>query len=366
MNDNEPFETHALRAAIDCHWSNWARKKFIFQACVYWVNLLCFTIFCEFYRNESRSMLSYVIASMVFIEFFFFTYREFKQYMAFGVSYFRDGWNLIQWINKFFTLSSVILGLAYNDDATFAVISSTAVLLGWVSSFFYLRGIEDCAWIVTALLHLATSMIYFMLVLLIVLIGFAFFFRNLQNKVTLNEPIFSGTFSSLITAFDLGVVGSFDTDTFQDGKTHKPEFAIVMNVVLFLVVTVISLNALIAFLSAAFEEVLVQKLAVLKKQKASIILDLYSVLSEEKRREIEEKNKWTTMVVPTERLELDAESKAVNEAKASKLDLLQLKESLVEDLKAIKKDNDNFKEEMGHMKNDVKAILALIQDLKRE
>ena len=126
----------------------------------------------------------------------------------------------------------------------------------------------------------------------------------------------------------------------------------------------ISLNALIAFLSAAFEQVLSQKLAVLKKQKASIILDLYSFLSEEERIKIEEKNKWTTVVVPVERLELDAQLKTANDAKASKLDLLELNASLVKELNTIKEDNDNFKEELKEVKDDIKAILSFIQDLR--
>ena len=75
-------------------------------------------------------------------------------------------------------------------------ITSFIVWMGWF--IFY---IEDCAWIVTALLHLGT-IFNFLLVLTIVLLGFAFFFHNLQNGVSDCEPNDCyGHFADIPTAF---------------------------------------------------------------------------------------------------------------------------------------------------------------------
>ena len=73
MNDNGPFQTHALRAAIDCHWSNWARRKFVIQALVYALFLMSFNR-----RIRKTRFAVIVFAIFVIIEFFSFAYHEFR------------------------------------------------------------------------------------------------------------------------------------------------------------------------------------------------------------------------------------------------------------------------------------------------
>lgn len=81
---------------------------------------------------------------------------------------------------------------------------------------------------------------------------------------------------------------------------YAPSFALIFMIILIVTVTVTLLNAFIAFINDAFQEVLSGMDAVLKKQNASIIWDLYSVLNEDERKTNEEKNKWKTMIVPSD------------------------------------------------------------------
>jgi hypothetical protein len=384
MNDNEPFETHALRAVIDCHWSNWARTRFRTHAMIYFVSLVSFVGFCDLTveNNKASDGIIYLLASVTILGMLFFAYRELKQYTGLRRSYFRDGWTGFQWITKSLILSSIILRLSNGQNRTSAVVSSLALLLGWFGSFYYLRGIEDCAWIATALFRIATSMIYFMIVLIIVLIGFALFFQNLykHNEHYSETEIdvlaekyfeFGGFGHAIVAIFNAGVLGTFEMEPLL--KTFAPDFAIVMMIILFLVVTVLALNALIAFISAAFENVLAQKLAVLKKQKALIILDLYSVLSEGERNKIERRNRWTTIIVPAERLELDGKGVTENQAKATKGDVFKLSGALdliQKEIKHIHRDErrSNYETELNKLrsevegiKDDVKAILNAVR-----
>jgi WD40 repeat protein len=357
MNDNEPFETHALRAAIDCHWSNWARKKFIFQALWYIFSLACYSALIFFnhcsegYTDDIRWIV-YVLSAIIFADFFLvFMLRECTQFMILRMAYFRDWWNAFQWVTKVLICVSVAIRLTVREETEAgAVVSGLGLLLGWFGLLFYFRGIEGCAWIVTALFHIAGSMVYFVVVLLTVLLGFSFFFHSLSRPSTCPETCGSkgGGYNrfgcSFISVFDAGVNGGLDTDESLELYSYAPIFERFMMIVLSLTVTLISLNALIAFISAAFEDVLTTKLSALKKQKASIILDLYSVLSKAEREKIEEKNRWTTFIVPVERLESDAKKATQNDALKSKV--------------------EHLRTDVEGVKGDVKAILALMQVLK--
>ena len=384
MNDNEPFETHALRTAIDCHWTSWARSRFRIQAIIYFISLVSFVGFCDLTvkDNKASDEIIYLLASITMLGMLFFAYRELKQYTGLQGRYFRDAWNGIQWITMSLTLSSIVLRLSGNQNRTSAVVSSLALLFGWFGILFYLRGIEDCAWITTALYRIAIRMVSFMIVLLTVLIGFALFFQNLFKHEDnfpgseAEDPVekyfeFRGFGYSIVSMFNAGVLGNFEIEPLL--KTSAPDFAVVMMIILFLVVTLLALNALIAFISTAFEDVLAEKLAVLKKQKALIILDLYSVLSEGERKKIEERNKWTTIIVPAERLQLDDKGITENQAKATKGDVIKLSSALDliqkeithinQDEKASHLENElsKLKSEVEGIKDDVKAILKAVR-----
>ena len=389
MDDNEPFGTHALCAAIDCHWSKWAKYRFHRQAFIYFVWLASFAAFCELtirtsdeaIANSVDGLISF-FAFMTILGILYFIWLECKQIKAMGRAYCADGWNYLQWLTKLLIFLSVMLRLTDTDRAANSVISALGLLLGLLGSFFYLRGVEDCAWIVTALLRIAQNMTSFMIVLLLVILAFAFFFRNLYKGSA--DPAASTAFGSFwksfITTFSAGVLGDFEFDSLDE--TYSTTFSMLMMIVLFVAVMVISLNALIAFISDAFEKVLAQKMAVLKKQKANIILDLYSVLDEKTRTKLENKNRWTTIIVPVETLESNLAKSTQNLSKATREDVIGLEKSLQSirielkydidrlhhqpnrDVTSYKTELEVLKGEVAGIKDDVKAILSVVQDLQ--
>ena len=65
------------------------------------------------------------------------------------------------------------------------------------------------------------------------------------------------------------------------------------------------MNALIAFISARFEVLLDEKNAVLKSQKAEIILDVSNPFSKRWRRKMEAANRWIMLQDPAASLNAD-------------------------------------------------------------
>ena len=412
MDNIEPFETHALRAAIDCHWSNWARTRFIFEALRYigWVACYsCFTFIdcsardtatapswvpsgspswvpsgspssepfdmssvlfpstapsCVLSGSPSTDtgtidVIRYLLLAVIFVYVSFFIRREYSQFLNNKIAYFWDWWNAFQWTTTLLICISVIIRLQVCKETANAnalkeadaVVSGLALLFGWYGLIFFFRGIEGCAWIVMALFHIARSMVYFVVVLLTTLIGFSFFFYSLSKHSSTSPSLatscgdtgggYSNFGCSFLSVFDAGINGSLDID--EALELHAPRIALFMMIILALTVTLISLNALIAFMGAAFQDVLTTKLAVLKQQKASIILDFYSIMNKKERENIESKYKWTTLIVPIERLDSYAKQVTQNDA--------------------LKSEVDHLRTDVEGMKDDVKEILAFMKEL---
>ncbi len=77
----------------------------------------------------------------------------------------------------------------------------------------------------------------------------------------------------------------------------------------------------------AFERVLAEKNAVLNSERAQLILDMYSTMNENVRKEIEKKNKWTYRLIPfsvLQTMNTDRAGSEANLARATKDDLVRM------------------------------------------
>jgi len=63
------------------------------------------------------------------------------------------------------------------------------------------------------------------------------------------------------------------------------------------ITSIISMNALIAFMGNTFGRVLEEKTAVLTRLKAMFILEIYCQIGAARRKQMEEENSWTYIIV---------------------------------------------------------------------
>jgi len=270
----------------------------------------------------------------------------------------------LQWTAKALALATVVLRFFYHENLLANAFTSAASLfLSWFLTFFYLRGFENVAWIVIALSSIAKSMKYFVLVLAIIIFTFALVLRAIYDGGKYPDtPAFGNIWKAFRTTLFAGMFGDFDLDILD--QTFSRELAEIVMVIMLTVVLLISLNALIAFISDAFEKVLAQKQGVLKKQRAQMIVEAYSSLTEEERTTVQERHRWTSLVIPVATLEVQ-EPKAAdkNYAKATKEDMKTLSKTI----KVMKKDIDEVKdgmEGMKGMKEDIDEIKDGMKGMK--
>jgi hypothetical protein len=130
------------------------------------------------------------------------------------------------------------------------------------------------------------------------------------------------------------------------------------------VVYIISHNALIAFIGERFDRVLDEKNAVLKKQKARVILDLYCLYGKKRRKEIENENKWTSLVIPAGDLSLEEEPSTLekNVSRATKEDMKEMKKEMKEVNVETKKEIMDMKKEMKEVNVETKKEIKGMQE----
>ena len=292
MNDIDVFNTLSLGASIDATWFKWARQMFLFQAIIYILWLLVFTIFCNLSANLTAADLKlqggnvelavpivFILAIIVVSGAFSFALIELRQFRTMSLRYyFMDGWNIWQWITKILVILTVIVRFSSDNKSTNAYMSAISLLFSWFGSFFYLRGFEGVSWIVTALFAITQKLIFFIFTIFMILLNFSIGFYALaagnEKDTNMDEPTsFDSFLGTLRAVFFIGVTGNIELEELDSFDLKI--FAMFLIFVMLIVVLVISLNALIAFISDAFEQVLSQKSAIMMKQRAAMIIELY-------------------------------------------------------------------------------------------
>jgi len=374
MKEYDAFEAEALSKSIDANWTSWARKKFYLQALLYMIWLASFTTFCEITRDMNKddvlqTQMAHVLATITICGIFYFAWYEFRQMKTLGwIHYWCDLMNVLQWIAKALATVTTIMRVSSRTSLRVnAFISAISLLFTWFGAFFYLQGFEECAWIVIALLSIAQKMKYFLLVVIMTVFSFALGLRALyERENNLRTSGYGNIGSAMLTTLFAGLFGDFDLAELDD--TYSKIFAVIIMIVMLLMVLIISMNALIAFISDAFEQVLAQKQAVLKRQKAQMIFEMYSSMTKVQREALEEEHRWTSLIIPVATLDVhEPKAAAINFAKATKEDIKKMARTNKEMKEYTKKEFDGMKKDMKKAfdgrKEDSKDINGMKEDI---
>ena len=243
-------------------------------------------------------------------------------------------------------------------------------LFGWVNLLYYTRGIEEVAWVVYALLRVIRSMTKFLSILFLVVFACALFIwsMKLPNEFGRFDDVFLDTF---FTSF----FGTFDPDT-DLSDDHFKTFTLFFNLVVLLLIPLICLNAMIAFVSETFADILDDKIAVIAREKANLIMDLYCGMTKSRRETLEEKNAWTFKLELQSTLDkIDVgEDEEVANKRSTKRDIADLRIKGDEETSKIKELTKEMRTEMKtertemrtEMKTETTEMKTEMNDMKEK
>ena len=193
--------------------------------------------------------------------------------------------------------------IAGEGSVTLAVITTLALTMRFVS---LLRGFDHTGWLVAVLAQNFLDIRGFLIVLVVILIGFTVAFRLLfanvvgDCKVALEDTNtlisdcdvdpFGSMSRSLLSTFELTIIGSYDNAVLHDSDDSI--LAAIIFAIAVTVVLVVALNALIAVLGDSFSQVQEHLTANRRREKAELIVEYMSIIPKDKRRRIELKNQY--------------------------------------------------------------------------
>ena len=113
---------------------------------------------------------------------------EISQIIIFKTKYFTNTfWSTVKLISISLTFATTICGLAEINEQIFTTLSSVAIFLFWGMFLYFARLFKDPAILVAMIVEIVKGMRYFMLILLLSVIGFAMAYYILarNNQATL-------------------------------------------------------------------------------------------------------------------------------------------------------------------------------------
>ena len=398
LNDQSPdksamlklFQKESLQTSIDANWESWAKTIFMRQ--FFWYLFLLLSITLLTFINDKHEIVQGSLYAAAFIGLLFFL-RLFliRCISCRSVAHLLiNAWNGLQatFLTSAFTF--IVLDLRdYSFEARY-ICAAFAQLFGWINILYYARGNEDIGWIVYALIRVIWKMLRFVMILSHIVFAFTLFFFTLELSRN-GDTYFSFNFK---VDEDCGQVsfwnglGNVFLQTFATAMLSDIDLTeytatilqLVINVLVVVVICLICLNAMIAFVSEEFADVLSDKDAVLAREKASILVDIYSCMDPAFRRKLENENKWVYKLVPITSLERINEgsnvgiSKSLANRRATKSDIVNTRLALKAEAEQLQKQikevhtglkvqiNDTFRENVreaiGSEHDKIKSKLA--------
>mmetsp|Transcript_1340 Transcript_1340/g.1922 ORF Transcript_1340/g.1922 Transcript_1340/m.1922 type:complete len:1393 (-) Transcript_1340:1-4179(-) len=376
------FGKRSLRDSINAVWNNWAQKMLYWQLLYYCTWLISITALAIIRRIEDKSeaidVVRICLICIVSVGCIYFARLEAMQ--AFhedrGISkYFSLSWNLQQLIGLISTFLFVLMELVRPMGDVAIVCGALSQLFGWVNLLYYMRGIEEVAWVVYALLRVIRSMTKFFSILFLVVFSFTLFFWSLElpGQFERLDDVFLKT---LLTSF----FSEFDPDELINSRFKT--FTLLFNLLVLLMIPLICLNAMIAFVGETFADILDDKIAVIAREKANLIMDLYCGMRKSRREVLEEENAWTfklELQSTLDKIDVCEDGEVANK-RATKGDIAGLRIKTDEETSKIKEltkeirtemktETTEMKTEMNDMKgkmDEMRAEMALMLQLLQQ
>ena len=371
----KPFQYHSLQASIEAAWYSWAGPMFFRRAFSYTLWMVC--IIClEYTTDTPKVKIAFIVA--VCIGWLYFVRIEAQQLQdkESFIRYLFNFWN-------FWQVSSLILVLIYvllsmidmslsNSSAIFSGqkgFTGIVHLFTLINFLYYCRGSERASWILYALGVLIIKMSYFFAILFWILVSAAGQLTKLNGSFDTNLPIHVFT-ETYITAF----FGAFESSEFCSDPYIPASGMVLVLFILLSSIFMIFTNAMIAFISEAFANILDYKKAILAREKACLIADLYNSLSPKQRRIIENQCKWVYKLfkqAALNKMESSHSETGADGRRATKQDVhsvvAKLKnenDEIQSSLEELCKDNVEMRKENVEMKVALEKILSLLSETK--
>jgi hypothetical protein len=228
-----------------------------------------------------------------------------------------------------------------------------------INFLYYFRGMKRASWILYALGVLMTKMFVFVIILLWIIVAACFQLTKVTNAFDSNQPIqvFTETY---VTA----IFGGFDSAEFCSDPYIAASRVVLSLFIILSLLFAVFMNAMIAFISEEFANILDYQAAILAREMACLIVDMYEAMNDDEMiRILEENHKWVyklskqadlDKIGSTSHTDSDADGR-----RATKQDVVKLKKEIAE----MRNENSEMKSSLDRMENEMKSMMSGVEKL---
>ena len=229
-SDNvEVFSLPIIQNIVKFFWSYFRIAIVMYSLIPYLIYFSLFLVYTTYFQKRKiddgetgwqRFGLINNLTALVLILFIgYFSFFEIRQIIFHKLNYFTSFWNMIDLSSLILNLFIIISDLAGMYSPQVTTFMGIAVLLVWLKLFFFGRIFYATAAMIRMVIEVAYDMKYFLLILLLTVIGFgnAYYILASSNE---NGYFTGGTFwNAFIYAYNQSL-GSFDTSAYTGTDKH--------------------------------------------------------------------------------------------------------------------------------------------------
>jgi archaellum component FlaC len=396
------FKSEILAAVTDLHWDLYGEADHIFSLIMYGLLFILFTLLIVMFDTWASSTkqwqvgIGWTLQGIKCIIFTgYFVWQECRELMHQGFAkWFCDAWNLMDATAYGLIYAGVIVQAcsdhkhpAHSKAAN--VINAIAAVLLWGKLLHYVRPYKATGVLVSMIFKILMKLRSFMLVLAIVVVGFATAFYSVLHTDNASSSIDSAlkyntvadalrtSFSYMLGTYELAVLDAGPSDVMLS----------ILWAVFSVIVSILLLNLLIAIISYNFEKVYEtsEHSNIMEKTKVVILSNIK--LSDRRRKKLDELLTDMPYIVtfkPYEYTETTADKRTETVdtitktvSKAVETDVLELRNSVKTDVKSVisrvaeltnsaQTNASNVQADVNSIKADVKTVNTEVTALKQE
>jgi predicted PurR-regulated permease PerM len=161
------------------------------------------------------------------------------------------------------------------------------------------------------------------------------------------------------------IFGGFDSAEFCSDPYTAASSLVLVSFILLSLLFAVFMNAMIAFISEEFANILDYQGAILAREMACLIVDMYDTMSEEERKkqeEVEKYHKWVYKLskqADLDKMGSDHTDAQADGRRATKQDILSV------DVK-LKKENAQIKKEIAEVRNENSEMRSSLERMEKE
>jgi Ion transport protein len=291
MNSSEIFKSEVITAVVVLHWRMYANRSHQYSLLGYVILLGLFVYMTITVETASTSKGRAMQAGKIVIGVCFLL-REFKEATTGCFKWISDMWNLMDLAAYGLMIYATFLQLFELKPQTVMGMNAFAAVLLWFKLLHYMRPYRSTGPLVAMIFEIVRAMRAFMLVLTIVLIGFAnAFYTILRTKTYHDTPHeeSEGSYSTVylsLRSVIMYVFAGYNLDELDKGPL-KTQLSILL-VVFVVIVSVVLLNVLIGIIVNKFERLNAEPLHHWRHEQAKIILARHARLFKCQQERLEE------------------------------------------------------------------------------